>query len=104
MKKILLLSDTHGLIDDKIINYANSVDEIWHAGDIGDINVINNLQKYGLVRGVYGNIDNSLIKSLFSFKISKSKLPTVAASVDNILRGFQSLVNLLFLNKKSFKE
>ena len=46
MKKILLLSDTHGLIDDKIINYANSADEIWHAGDIGDINVINNLQKY----------------------------------------------------------
>ena len=66
MKKILLLSDTHGLIDEKIINYANSADEIWHAGDIGDINVINNLQKYGLVRGVYGNIDNSLIKSLFS--------------------------------------
>jgi len=66
MKKILLLSDTHGLIDEKIINYANSADEIWHAGDIGDINVINKLQKYGLVRGVYGNIDNILIRSLFS--------------------------------------
>ena len=37
MKKILLISDTHGFIDQKIIQYARESDEVWHAGDIGDI-------------------------------------------------------------------
>ncbi len=44
MKKILLISDTHGYIDEKIIKYANQVDEIWHAGDIGDISVTDTLK------------------------------------------------------------
>ena len=42
-KNILLLSDTHGYIDEKIISYTNYVDEVWHAGDIGDISVIDKL-------------------------------------------------------------
>ena len=45
MKKILLISDTHGYIDEKIIKYASQVDEIWHAGDIGDISVSDKLKK-----------------------------------------------------------
>ena len=58
MKKILLLSDTHSFIDDKIIKYANQADEIWHAGDIGDLRVADELKKIKPVRGVYGNIDD----------------------------------------------
>lgn len=58
MKKILLLSDTHSFIDDKIIKYANQADEIWHAGDIGDLRVTDELKKIKPVRGVYGNIDD----------------------------------------------
>ena len=63
MKKILLLSDTHSYIDDTIIKYVKQADEVWHAGDIGSIEVIDTLQKLKPVRAVYGNIDDKLIRS-----------------------------------------
>ena len=66
MKKILLISDTHGFIDDKIIKHAKEVNEIWHAGDIGDIRVTDILKKIKPVRAVYGNIDNNIVRSEFS--------------------------------------
>ena len=65
MKKILLISDTHGYIDKKIVNYASKVDEIWHAGDIGDISVSDKLKKIKPLRGVYGNIDDQKIRTEF---------------------------------------
>jgi len=65
MKKILLISDTHGYIDKKIVNYANKVDEIWHAGDIGDISVSDKLKKIKPLRAVYGNIDDQKIRAEF---------------------------------------
>ena len=55
MKKILLLSDTHSFIDDSIKKYAKKVDEIWHAGDIGNIEVYDNLKKITKTRAVYEN-------------------------------------------------
>ncbi|RZJ27820.1 MAG: metallophosphoesterase [Flavobacterium sp.] len=57
MKKILLLSDTHSYIDDKILKYAAQADEIWHAGDIGDLSVTDKLREIKPLRAVYGNID-----------------------------------------------
>ena len=63
MTKIGLLSDTHGYVDPKIYDYFKDVDEIWHAGDIGDIAVIDELRKFKPLRGVYGNIDDHLIRS-----------------------------------------
>ncbi|HRZ75463.1 MAG TPA: metallophosphoesterase family protein, partial [Flavobacterium sp.] len=39
MKKILLLSDTHSFLDEKILKYVRLVDEVWHAGDIGNLTV-----------------------------------------------------------------
>ena len=65
MKKILLISDTHGYIDKKIVNYASKVDEIWHAGDIGDISVSDKLKKIKPLRAVYGNIDDQKIRAEF---------------------------------------
>jgi putative phosphoesterase len=59
MKKILLLSDTHGHIDEVILTYASQADEIWHAGDIGDLSVTDTLKKLKTLRAVYGNIDNA---------------------------------------------
>lgn len=59
MKKILLLSDTHSHLDEAIIKYANQADEIWHAGDIGNLNVTDTLKEIKPLRAVYGNIDNS---------------------------------------------
>ncbi|ATA89045.1 YfcE family phosphodiesterase [Capnocytophaga stomatis] len=63
--KILLLSDTHSYIDDKILNYAQQVDEIWHCGDFGSFEVVEALEKIKPVRGVYGNIDGTEIRSKF---------------------------------------
>ncbi len=61
MKKILLLSDTHSYIDDRILEHAANADEIWHAGDFG-VDVAEKLEKIGIVRGVFGNIDNQFIR------------------------------------------
>ncbi|MFD0963051.1 metallophosphoesterase family protein [Pseudofulvibacter geojedonensis] len=58
MTKVLLLSDTHSYIDDQILKYVKQVDEVWHAGDIGDLKVTDTLKKHNKLRAVYGNIDN----------------------------------------------
>ena len=65
LKKILLLSDTHSHIDDRILHYAGEADEIWHAGDIGDLYVTDKLQLKNPLIGVYGNIDNAEIRKEF---------------------------------------
>ena len=62
MKRIGLLSDTHGYIDTKIYEHFKDVDEIWHAGDIGSLDVIDELRKFKPLRGVYGNIDDHKIR------------------------------------------
>lgn len=59
MKKILLLSDTHSHIDDVILKYVAWADEVWHAGDIGDLSVTEAIEKQKTLRAVYGNIDGS---------------------------------------------
>lgn len=65
MKKILLLSDTHGHMDDSILKYAAQADEIWHAGDIGDLGVTDELKALKPLRGVHGNIDDHIIQREF---------------------------------------
>ena len=65
LKKILLLSDTHSYIDDRILEYAKNADEIWHAGDFGNLEVIDELKKVGKLRGVFGNIDDAKIRAEF---------------------------------------
>jgi putative phosphoesterase len=59
MQKILLLSDTHSYIDDAILKYVKRADEVWHAGDIGDLKVTDAIKKLKPLRAVYGNIDNA---------------------------------------------
>jgi len=65
MKKILLLSDTHSHIDDTILKYVAQADEVWHAGDIGDLHVTDTLKKIKPLRGVYGNIDDDKARMEF---------------------------------------
>lgn len=62
LKKIGLLSDTHGYLDPKIFTHFSDIDEIWHAGDVGSIDVIDKLRNFKPLRGVYGNIDDYLIR------------------------------------------
>ena len=59
MKKILLLSDTHSHIDDTILKYVAQADEVWHAGDIGDLAVTDAIKLLKPLRCVYGNIDDA---------------------------------------------
>ena len=58
MKKILLLSDTHSHIDEMIMKYVAQADEVWHAGDIGNLVVTDTIKKVKPLRAVYGNIDD----------------------------------------------
>ncbi len=62
MTKILLLSDTHSHMDDKIVKYVRQADEIWHAGDIGSLAVTDALSEINPIRAVYGNIDDKVIQ------------------------------------------
>lgn len=65
MVKIGLLSDTHSHLDTKIFDYFKDVDEIWHAGDIGSIEVTDQLKKFKPLRAVYGNIDDHILRREF---------------------------------------
>lgn len=62
MKRIGLLSDTHSQLDAKILEYFKDVDEIWHAGDIGSLEVLDRLSAFKKTRAVFGNIDNHEIR------------------------------------------
>lgn len=66
MKKIALISDTHSYLADDVIEHLLLHDEIWHAGDVGSIDVIDKLNKLGkTIRGVYGNIDDRDVRAVF---------------------------------------
>ncbi|MCO4294603.1 metallophosphatase family protein [Solitalea sp. MAHUQ-68] len=67
MKRIGLLSDTHSYIDDVLFEHFKDVDEIWHAGDVGAIEVLEKLKAFKPLRGVWGNIDGQEIKGEFPF-------------------------------------
>ncbi len=65
MKRIGLLSDTHAYWDDRYAKYFASCDEIWHAGDIGSMEVVEKLQDICLLRAVHGNIDGGDVRRMF---------------------------------------
>ena len=65
MKKILLLSDTHSHIDDIILKYISQADEVWHAGDIGNLQVTDKIAQLKPLRAVYGNIDDDKARVTF---------------------------------------
>lgn len=65
MTRILLLSDTHGHMDDRILKYVKETDEVWHAGDIGVSAVTDQIQALKPLRAVFGNIDGTEIRKEF---------------------------------------
>ena len=72
MKKIILLSDTHGFLDEKVEQYFADCDEIWHAGDFGSRELVTSLKQQArgkILRGVYGNIDGQEIRNEFPAQI-----------------------------------
>jgi uncharacterized protein len=63
MKKIGLISDTHGFLDEAVFRYFSECDEIWHAGDIGTHEVLDKLEAFKPTRAVFGNIDDHSIRT-----------------------------------------
>ncbi|MEP2771040.1 MAG: metallophosphoesterase family protein [Fulvivirga sp.] len=62
--KIGLLSDTHNHLDAKVFKHFDDCDEIWHAGDIGTLALLDELQNFKKTRAVYGNIDGDKIRAV----------------------------------------
>ena len=76
MRRIGILSDTHGYWDDRFETYFAECDEIWHAGDIGSLEVSMRLAAIKPLRAVYGNIDGGDLRRLYRerlrFKIGRA--------------------------------
>jgi putative phosphoesterase len=77
MLRIALMSDNHGYIGKDIFDNLSDVDEIWHAGDMGNLESIDALKSYGALKGVYGNIDDAVTRSEYPldlvWKVGKIK-------------------------------
>ncbi len=65
MKKIGLISDTHGFLHPRVKHHFQDCDEIWHAGDIGSIALADDLAAFKSFRAVYGNIDGAEIRKAY---------------------------------------
>jgi uncharacterized protein len=65
MQRIGLLSDTHGFIDERILEFFKDCDEIWHAGDIGNLETADILANLKPFRAVHGNIDGHEIRQVY---------------------------------------
>ncbi|MEI7663009.1 MAG: metallophosphoesterase family protein [Bacteroidota bacterium] len=65
MKKVGILSDTHGYVHPRVIDFFSGMDEIWHAGDMGNIEIANQLREIKPLTAVYGNIDGQDVRAEF---------------------------------------
>jgi putative phosphoesterase len=65
MTRIGLIADTHDYLDEAIFHHFKDCDEIWHAGDFGNIEIVEKLRAFRPLRGVWGNIDGPAIRSEF---------------------------------------
>ncbi|MBL0356941.1 MAG: metallophosphoesterase family protein [Chitinophagaceae bacterium] len=62
MTRIGLVSDTHGYLDENVFEHFKNCDEVWHGGDFGE-GIVESLKTFKTLRGVYGNIDGTTIRS-----------------------------------------
>ena len=65
MTRIGLISDTHGYLDESVFKHFENVDEIWHAGDFGTIELADKLAAFKPLKGVYGNIDGKELRATY---------------------------------------
>lgn len=65
MKKIGIISDTHGTFDDRLREFLGDVDEIWHAGDIGSLRLADEIAAFKPLKAVAGNIDDGLTRRVY---------------------------------------
>ena len=81
MTRIGLLSDTHGYLHPRVFDFMDDCNEIWHAGDIGNLEVVDKLEAFKPLRAVYGNIDGGMLRTLFNetavFSIEQVKVAMI---------------------------
>lgn len=70
MTRIGLISDTHSFLDEKVFTHFQEVDEIWHAGDFGSLELADALSAFKPLRGVFGNIDGPELRHRFPESLS----------------------------------
>ena len=99
-KRIGIISDTHGFWDEAFERYFSSCDEIWHAGDIGNLEVTDKLNKIAPLKAVYGNIDHNEIRQEFTedlyFKINNQKIMIthIAGKLGNYYKKCQDKISI----------
>lgn len=65
MKQIGIISDTHSYLDEAVFGHFQHCDEIWHAGDFGNTELVERLQRFKPLKAVWGNIDGASIRQQF---------------------------------------
>lgn len=83
MTRIGLISDTHGFVDERILNFFKDCDEVWHAGDIGNFETARKFEGFKPFKAVYGNIDNYEVRQLYP-KISRFRCEEVDVMITHI--------------------
>ncbi|MBP6386297.1 MAG: metallophosphoesterase family protein [Pseudarcicella sp.] len=83
MQKILIISDTHSYLDQRLMPHIEWADQIWHAGDWGNESVVDTLESFKPIQGVYGNIDNAVVKRIFP-KINHFMVEEICVGITHI--------------------
>ncbi len=91
MKRIGLISDTHGCFDEQLRFFLGGVDEIWHAGDVGSIELADQIAAFKPLKAVYGNIDGDVMRRAYtefsSFRCEE--VPVVMTHIGGYPRHYQ---------------
>ncbi len=98
MIKIGLLSDTHGYFDPQLYDFFKDVNEIWHAGDIGDYKVVETIQRFNLLKAVYGNIDGNEIRQVFKkdFRFNCEEVDVLITHIGGYPNKYETRINEIF--------
>ena len=100
MRKILLISDTHSFLDEKLFKHIDEADEVWHAGDIGNIDVTDKLKKLKPLKAVYGNIDGNELRKefkknlIFNCESVKVYITHICGQPTNYLKEVKDILEL----------
>ncbi len=100
MTTILLISDTHSHLDEALIKHIHAVDEVWHAGDIGNIAISETINQTKPFRAVYGNIDDQAIRNkypknlIFSCENVKVFITHICGQPTNYLKDVKDILEL----------
>lgn len=104
MKKILLISDTHGYLEPKLLKHIEYADEVWHAGDIGSLELCKNIEILKPFKAVYGNIDGSDLRAIYpeNLRFECEGLPVLMTHIAGVPGKYpQRVKNLLMAQKTS---